>query len=86
MFVPRPTCGEHTLKALLAPDGDPFEAEAGDRVHDAAEAPLSGSWMLGGDADRQHRLPGEAAVESTVVVVPHKIAGIGVAVDDVIAA
>src|SRR5919204_1615373 len=37
---------QDALEAHLAFDGDPFEAEAGDRVHDTAEAALPGARML----------------------------------------
>src|SRR5919198_4106048 len=41
-----PPAREHALEAFLALDGDVLEAEAGDRVHDAEEAPLPGARML----------------------------------------
>src|SRR5918911_1371627 len=67
-----PPAREHALEALLAFDGDPFEAEAGDRVHDAAEAAFPGARVLHDlDAPAEVLLDPLSPAAGVALVQPH---------------
>src|ERR687884_969472 len=67
-----PAAREHALEALLAFDGDPFEAEAGDWVHNSAEAALPGAPVLHDlDAPAEVLLDPLSPAAGVALVEPH---------------